>query len=133
SQGLETIPERGPQAALTVPGAIGGWIVALEAAKALGGKMPLSRLLEAATAIARQGSPVTASLVALAKLHGPRLKAAPGFTEAFLAGGEPPKTGGMLPSGRLAATFEQLASAGLDDFYRGDVGREIAADLERIG
>ena len=27
----------------------------------------------------------------------------------------------------------QLSHAGLGDFYRGDVGREIAADLERIG
>ena len=33
----------------------------------------------------------------------------------------------------FAATLEQLARAGLDDFYRGDIGREIAADLERIG
>ena len=33
----------------------------------------------------------------------------------------------------FAATLVQLAHAGLDDFYRGDVGREIAADLERIG
>ena len=33
----------------------------------------------------------------------------------------------------LAATLEQLAHAGLDDFYRGDVAREIAADLERVG
>ena len=33
----------------------------------------------------------------------------------------------------LAATLDQLAHAGLDDFYRGDVGREIAADLERVG
>src|SRR6266540_6885177 len=29
----ETIPARGPLAALTVPGAIGGWALALEAAK----------------------------------------------------------------------------------------------------
>ena len=27
----------------------------------------------------------------------------------------------------------QLAHVGLDDFYRGDVGREITVDLERIG
>jgi gamma-glutamyltranspeptidase/glutathione hydrolase len=33
----------------------------------------------------------------------------------------------------LAATLDQLAHAGFDDFYRGDVGYEIAADLERIG
>ena len=33
----------------------------------------------------------------------------------------------------LAETLAHLAHAGLDDFYRGDVGREVAADLERIG
>jgi gamma-glutamyltranspeptidase/glutathione hydrolase len=33
----------------------------------------------------------------------------------------------------FAATLEHLAHAGLGDFYRGDVAREIAADLERIG
>ena len=34
---------------------------------------------------------------------------------------------------RLADTLAHLAHAGLDDFYRGDIAREIAADLERIG
>ena len=29
--------------------------------------------------------------------------------------------------------LDHLANVGLDDFYRGDVGREIAADLARIG
>src|SRR5947209_13218138 len=33
----ETIPPRGPLAALTVPGAVAGWILALEAARAHGG------------------------------------------------------------------------------------------------
>ena len=43
------------------------------------------------------------------------------------------KVGDVLKQSALAATFDQLANAGLDDFYCGDVGREIAADLERIG
>src|SRR3954469_3656828 len=37
----ETIPPRGPLAALRVPGAIGGWTLAHEAAQAAGGHMPL--------------------------------------------------------------------------------------------
>src|SRR5499427_10349594 len=41
----EAIPARGPLAALTVPGAIGGWALALEAAKAEGGRLPLATLL----------------------------------------------------------------------------------------
>src|ERR1700756_3281265 len=36
----ETIAPRGPRAALTVPGAIAGWALALEAARAAGGRMP---------------------------------------------------------------------------------------------
>ena len=34
---------------------------------------------------------------------------------------------------RLADTLDQLAQAGFQDFYRGDVAIGIAADLERIG
>ena len=133
SQGLKAIPERGANAALTVPGAIGGWMLALEASKALGGKMPLQRLLEAAISIARKGSPVTNSMAwRLASDRGSNIEA-PGFTDAFYIEGKPPKVGETLPPGRLATTFEQLGRAGLDDFYRGDIGREIAVDLERIG
>jgi gamma-glutamyltranspeptidase len=133
SQGLKAIPERGPNAALTVPGAIGGWIVALEAAKALGGKIPLARLLEAAKAIARKGSPVTNSMAwRLASDRGSNIEA-PGFNDAFFIKGKPPKVGETLTPGRLGTTFEQLGRAGLDDFYQGDIGREIAADLEKIG
>src|SRR6266567_8627306 len=40
-RGHESIPPRGPLAALTVPGALGTWILALEAAKALGARLPL--------------------------------------------------------------------------------------------
>ena len=61
------------------------------------------------------------------------LKAAPGFAETFLIEGKPPEVGATLKQEALAETLAHLAHAGLDDFYRGDVGREVAADLERIG
>src|SRR5271163_332647 len=51
----EAIPTRGPLAALTVPGAVGGWMLAQEAAKANGGKLPLDVLLAAAIGHARNG------------------------------------------------------------------------------
>ncbi|HEY0440223.1 MAG TPA: gamma-glutamyltransferase, partial [Xanthobacteraceae bacterium] len=44
-----------------------------------------------------------------------------------------PPEGATLRQSALAATLEQLAHAGLKDFYRGDIGREIAGDLDRIG
>src|SRR5262249_21653588 len=55
------------------------------------------------------------------------------FAETFLLDHKPPAAGSVLRQGALAGTLDHLAHAGLDDFYRGDVAREIAADLERIG
>jgi gamma-glutamyltranspeptidase len=57
------------------------------------------------------------------------LQASPGFTKFFWPGGEQPKAGARRKPEALGAMFKQLVDAGLDDFYRGDVGREIAADL----
>jgi gamma-glutamyltranspeptidase/glutathione hydrolase len=131
--GHDVIPPRGPLAALTVPGAVGGWMLALEAAKAYGGRLPLPTLLAAAIRHAHDGVAVTRGQARLTaeKLDG--LKDAPGFADVFLVDDEPPAIGGVQRQSALAATLEQLAHAGLEDFYRGDVGREIAADLDRIG
>ncbi|MBV8472283.1 MAG: gamma-glutamyltransferase [Hyphomicrobiales bacterium] len=131
--GHETIPTRGPLAALTVPGTIGGWIAALELAKALGGRLPLKTLLDAAERHALDGYAISASEGRYDPTTDAALMAAPGFAETFLVDGKRPQAGANRRLPRLAETLAQLAHAGLDDFYRGDVGREIAADLERIG
>jgi gamma-glutamyltranspeptidase/glutathione hydrolase len=129
----ETIPARGPLAALTVPGAISGWALALEAAKAAGGKLPLGTLLGHAIRHAGDGYVVTRSQARLSVEKLPELKDVPGFARAFLVDGKPPEAGRTMRQEALAGTLDHLANAGLDDFYRGDVGREIAADLDRIG
>lgn len=131
--GYHEIPARGPLAALTVPGQVGGWMLALEAAKAFGGRLPASRLLEPAIRHAREGVPVSRSQEQLATDKLAELKDVPGFADTFLIDGKVPKTGAIQRFPRLAETLEQLAHAGLDDYYRGDVGREIAADLDRLG
>jgi len=131
--GCDEIPARGALAALTVPGAVAAWSLAQEMAKANGGKLPLDLLLAGAIKHAREGYAVTRSQARLTKEKYAELETAPGFLAAFLADGKPPGVGARLKQGALAATLDHLAHAGLDDFYRGDVGREIAADLERIG
>jgi gamma-glutamyltranspeptidase len=136
--GHHEIPSRGPLAALTVPGAVAGWMLAFEAAKAQTGKgtnakLPLHVLLEAAIKHAREGYTVTRSQAQLTVEKYAELETAPGFLGAFLLDGKPPEAGARLKQPAFAATLDQLANAGLQDFYRGDVGREIAADLERIG
>ena len=129
----ETIPPRGPLAALTVPGAVAGWVLALEAAKANGGKLPVDILLAAAISHGRTGYAVTRSQERLTRENIENLKDVPGFAATFLVDGKVPATGTTLKQQTFAETLSHLAHAGLDDFYRGDVGREIAADLERIG
>src|SRR5205809_145847 len=55
-----------------------------------------------------------------------------GRVRAILVDGKVPQVGAVLTQEAFAATLEHLTHAGLEDFYRGDVGREMAADLERI-
>ena len=132
--GYDAIPTRGPNAALTVPGTIGGWALALELSAALGGRLPL----EGACWSARKNSRARASRFRLRRRASirssdPALVAAPGFAATYFLDGKPAPAGAIRKQTRLADTLAQLAHAGLDDFYRGDVAREIAGDLERIG
>ena len=131
--GHDEIPPRGPLAALTVPGAVAAWMLAAEAAKAQGGKLPLDVLLAPAIKHAREGYSVTRSQAALSKEKLAELKDVPGFAQTFLVDGKPPDQGARLKQSKFADTLDHLAHAGFDDFYRGDIGRELAADLERIG
>jgi len=129
----ETIPPRGPLAALTVPGAVGGWTLALEAARAAGGIMPLDALLQPAIAHARNGYAVSRSQAWLTAENLAELERLPSFAPTFLVDGKPPAAGTLLKQEAFAATLAHLGHAGLDDFYRGDVGREMAIDLTAIG
>jgi oxamate amidohydrolase len=132
-QGHDEIPGRGPLAALTVPGAVAAWMLALEAGKALGGRLPLATLLDAAIRYAREGYVMTRSQAGLTAEKFGELRDIPGFAATFLIDGKPPAVGTICRQPALAATLDHLALTGLEDFYRGDVGREIAADLKRIG
>ncbi|QFU15398.1 gamma-glutamyltransferase [Microvirga thermotolerans] len=132
-KGFEAPPLEGPEACLTVAGAVGGWILALELARALGGRLPLDLLLGDAIRLARQGSGPVEPAVSAPGTGAPRPvpQAAEGALPVPAAPGAAPEAPPLSPM--LADTLGQLAHAGLGDFYRGDVGREIAADLERLG
>ncbi len=58
---------------------------------------------------------------------------ATGFAEVYTPGGDIPACGDVFRQPRLSATLEQIGRAGTEDFYRGDLARAIAADLERVG
>ena len=129
---LDAIPARGPLAANTVAGTIGGWQAACAAAGQWGGRLPVSRLLQDAIAHAEDGCPMAASLVETLNDQGRDLTEVPGFAAAFPDVGAA-REGGILRQPVLAATLRQLADAGLDDFYRGALAEAIAADLADVG
>jgi gamma-glutamyltranspeptidase/glutathione hydrolase len=132
--GLSSLPFRGGIAANTVAGTISGWDAALNYSReALGGKLPLSRLLADAIDYARNGIPVTRSQARCSADKLAELMPITGFADTFLPGGAPPAAGSVFTQPRLAQTLEWLAQAGLDDFYRGRLAEGIAADLAQAG
>ncbi|PZO18357.1 MAG: gamma-glutamyltransferase [Burkholderiales bacterium] len=131
--GHDTIPSRGPKAALTVAGTIGGWAKALEVAAPWGPALPLSRLLADGIRHAHNGIAVTESQAGLTREKFDGLKDAPGFAQTHLVNGQPPEVGHVLKQPTLGRTLEQLAERGLDDFYRGELAARIGAELERVG
>ena len=129
--GLEVIPWRGADAANTVAGTVSGWAHALASGEH---RLPLSRLLEDAIHHARSGVPVTAGGAQIAASKSAELRGQPGaYAEVFEPAGRPLREAEWLLQPALAATLERLASAGLDDYYRGELATAIADDLAALG
>ena len=133
SKGLSAIPSRGPLAANTVAGTLSGWAEVIAMNQEMGGRLPLSRLVEDAVWSAENGFAVTAGQQELTETKLTELKDFPGFVETFLLGGQLPKEGQLMKLPALGATLKRLGKHGPMDFYTGDLAKEIAADLARCG
>jgi gamma-glutamyltranspeptidase len=131
--GHSVIPSRGPLAMNTVAGAVGSWDAALQISKRHGGRLPLSRLLRDACQYADNGVAVTASQVQSTLNKFDEVAKQPGFAERFLVRGRVPEIGALFRQPTLARFMEQLASDGLDGFYRGALAEQIAADFKSVG
>lgn len=132
-KGLAAIPTRGPLAANTVAGAISSWQLALDVSAQWGGRLPLTRLFEDAVTAARDGAVVSRHQAAATTRNLAVLKGQPGFADHFLVKRKPPQPGTLLRQPALAETLDKLAAKGLDDFYRGETGRSVAAGLAAAG
>ncbi len=99
-------------------------------------------LLRPAVEIARKGFPVTPQLAKLFSSPGEpvepdtldRIRSNSECSRIYLhPGGSPFREGEILSNPDYAATLERLATHGPEDFYRGELGREIWRDLEANG
>jgi gamma-glutamyltranspeptidase/glutathione hydrolase len=133
SKGLSAIPPRGPLAANTVAGTLSGWAEVIAINSEIGGKLPLSRLVEDAVWSAENGFAVTATQEELTRTKFDELKASPGFVDTFCLNGKLPKEGQLMKLPALGKTLRHLGQHGPMDFYTGALAKEIAADLKRCG
>lgn len=91
--------------------------------------MPLPEILSPVIQLAREGFPITPFQNYLREHYLKAIlkgNAAPFLLDENL---RVPKPGSMIKNRVLAQTIEQLAGAGFDDFYRGEIGRIILKDM----
>ena len=128
-QSLHIIPPRGAKASLTVAGTIDGWLKAREVAAKFNDNLPLTRLLNPAVDLARNGITVTKSLQLASEKTFTQLKNVSSFASVYLPQGKSLQIGETLTNKPLAELLSTLATKGLDDFYRGETANAIADHL----
>ena len=128
SRNLTQIPVTGMDA-ITVPGAFDGWVTLLERF----GTMKLADLLAPAIGYAEEGFPLMEKTVADWVTEVGKLKQSEAAAATYLIKGEAPKPGDIFVQKNLARTLRTLARGGRDAFYRGEIGRAIAAYCQAHG
>ncbi|MEB3269394.1 MAG: gamma-glutamyltransferase, partial [Leptolyngbya sp.] len=123
--GYDRIPERGPWAAITVPGAVDSWHQAHQRF----GRRPWADLLQPAIALATDGYPVSGSQVHWTRRDLPHFQAHSPQACPFLPGGAVPQVGQRCQNPDLAATLDLLARQGAAVFYQGELGDRIGRYL----
>ena len=117
-------------ATVATPGVVAG----LARLHAEHGSLPWSVLLREPARIARQGFALLPGAAARHETGLDLFKDNPGFQQVFIEGdGSAYDAGDILKQPTLARTISRLAETGADDFYRGKIAQQIAADMAASG
>lgn len=127
-EGLEKIPSHGPLP-VSVPGAVDGWYELHERF----GALDMEQILAPAIDYAENGFGVTEVIAYYWGRSVPILEDFEGFADTFMPEGRAPQKGEVFRNPRLANTLRRIAKGGRDEFYRGDMAREIAAYMKDQG
>jgi len=131
-----TMPTRGGWAALTAPGTVAGWSSAHALSRdALGSPVPWKVLFEDAVRHAREGFPASPGQRRVTPQAAPLFseEAAEEVQRTFWPIYHPNRLSRQFQQPALAATLMRIAEGGADEFYRGDLGRRIAAGAKAVG
>ena len=131
---LEAIAATGPcppddisPHAVTIPGAVSGWQLLLDAY----GTKGFDELLLPAIRCADEGFPVHQRVAWDWSMHVDKLRRA--GNRLFLPGGGAPQEGDRFVQTALAATLRAIAKGGADAFYSGPIAADMAATLQARG
>jgi gamma-glutamyltranspeptidase/glutathione hydrolase len=126
-RGFTSTPPNGIHA-VTVPGAVDGWIMLLERS----GTMKLSQVLQPAIEYAERGFPVT-DVISAEWEAGVQHRGNADFAATFLPNGKPPAPGEIFTNKNLAATLKKIAAGGRDVFYKGEIAEKIVKFAQSQG
>ena len=127
-RGQKSVPVRGWNS-VSVPGCVSAWVEL----HAKWGKLPFERLFERAIRYGREGFLVSPTIAGQWAKQVPELKSQPGFADAFLPDGNPPKPGQRFKWHAHAAALEQIASTRGEAFYRGTLADRIEQHAAKHG
>ena len=125
-RGMSEIPERSILA-VTVPGALHGWVQALERY----GTLRLQDVFEDAIYYAENGYPVTEAIAGEWREAESLLLSSEGSSKTYLIDGRAPLPGQLFVNKDLAHTFEKIVRDGVKTFYEGEIGDAIVAYSHR--
>ncbi|WP_397535507.1 gamma-glutamyltransferase [Roseateles sp.] len=126
----KSLPKRGWDA-VTVPGAVAGWVAMSERF----GKLPFADLMAPAIEIAERGYAVPVivqSKWAMAAAVSD-LTSQPGFAEAFLPRGRAPAVGELFKFPQAARTLKRIAETRGQAFYQGEIAAAVEAFAKQTG
>lgn len=113
-----------------VPGTLAGLQLALDRY----GTRSFRELVAPAIRVADEGFPISSGLAGAIRSLANQLRKDSGSTKLFFKDGEPLQAGGTYRNPDLARMLEKLARENsVASFYRGDIGRQIAAEFQKNG
>ena len=128
-RGYEKMPADGPLCP-SVPGEVDAWETILERF----GTRTLSDLIQPAINLAEEGFPLPERISNYFTQALERLGKYPTSAEIFIKpDGSPYVEGDVLVQKKLARSLRRVADGGAKEFYRGDLGKEIAKAIQDAG
>lgn len=128
SKGFDQIPTSGPLAS-SPPGEVAAYQLINDTF----GTRPLGKLLEFAIGYAEEGFPLSPRVGGHFSNGTSRLDEFPDTRSIYLRGGNPYGPGDIFANRELARTLQRVAEGGAEEFYRGELGKEIATAFKKAG